>query len=161
MKKVLAVLVLLVLFGSFAVAQAADEKKDAMPMMDHQMMMKGGDEKGMMDCPMMKGPEGKGMMDCQMMKGPEGPSMMGGMMKHHQMMMHDMMQMMKDMMAIQKKMLTSATPEDKAQMGQDLSAMMEKMDKMMTSPQCMKMDMQQPAAGEQKKQDSMPAEHKQ
>jgi hypothetical protein len=146
MKKVLVILVSLVLFGSFAVVQAADEKTAAMPMMDHQMMMKGGDGKGMMDCPMMKGPDGKGMM--------------GGMMKHHQMMMHDMMQMMKDMMAIQKKMLTTLTPEDKAQMGQDLSAMMEKMDKMMTSPQCMKMDMQQPATGAQNKQDSMPAEHK-
>jgi len=160
MKKVLVVLVSLVLFGSFAVAQAADEKKDAVPMMDHQMMMKGGDGKCMMDCPMMKGGDGKCMMDCPMMKGHDGKGMMGGMMQHHQMMMHDMMQMMKDMMAIQKKMLTSATPEDKAQMGQDLSAMMEKMDKMMSTPQCMKMDKQPPAVGEQKKQDSMPAEHK-
>ena len=146
MEKVLVILVSLVLFGSFAIAQAADEKNSAMPMMGHQMMMKGGD--------------GKGMMDCQMMKGPDGKGMMGGMMKHHQMMMHDMQQMMMDMMAIQKKMLTATTPEDKAQMGKDLSAMMEKMDKMMSSPQCKMMDMQQPAAGEQKKQDSMPAEHK-
>ena len=146
MKKVLVTLVSLVLFGSFAVAQAADEKTSSAPMMDHQMMMKGGDAKGMMDCPMMKGSDGKGMK--------------GGMMKHHQMMMHDMMQMMKDMMAIQKKMLTTATPEDKAQMEKDLSIMMEKMDKMMSSPQCTMMDMQQPAAGEQKQQDSMPAEHK-
>ena len=146
MKKVLAILLSLVLFGSFAVAQAADEKKDAMPMMDHQMMMKGGDGKGMMDCPMMKDPDGKGMM--------------GGMMKHHQIMMHDMMQMMKDMMAIQKRMLTTVTPQDKAQMEKDLSAMTEKMDKMMSSPKCMTMDMQQPTAEEQKKQDSMPAEHK-
>jgi ABC-type uncharacterized transport system permease subunit len=95
-----------------------------------------------------------------MMKGPDEKGMKGGMMKHHQMMMHDMMQMMKDMMAIQKKMLTTTTTEDKAQMGKDLSAMMEKMDKMMLSPQCRMMDMQQPAAGEQKKHDSMPAEHK-
>jgi hypothetical protein len=146
MKKVLVILVSLVMFGSFAIAQAADEKAAATPMMDHQMMMKGGEGKGMMDCPMTKGPDGKGMM--------------GGMMKHHQMMMHDMMQMMKDMMAIQKKMLTTTTPEDKAQMGKDLSAMMEKMDKMMSSPQCRMMDMKQPAAGEQKKQDSVPAEHK-
>jgi hypothetical protein len=151
MKKVLVVLVSLVLCGSFALAQAAEEKKDAVPTMDQQMMMKGGDGKGMMDCPMMKGGDGKGMMDCPMMKGGDGKGMMGGMMKHHQMMMHDMMQMMKDMMAIQKKMLDSATPEDKAQMGKDLSAMMEKMDKMMSCSQCMKMDMQQPAAGEQKK----------
>jgi acetylornithine/succinyldiaminopimelate/putrescine aminotransferase len=146
MKKVLMVLVSLVLFGSFAVAQAVDDKKADMPMTDQQMMMTSGDGKGMMDCPMMKGADGKGMMD--------------GMMKQHQMMMHDMMQMMKDMMAIQKKMLIAAAPEDKAQMGKDLSVMTEKMDKMMASPKCMMMDMQQPASEDQKKQDSRPAEHK-
>jgi hypothetical protein len=157
MKKVLAVLVSLVLFWAVAFAQAADEQKAApsqeMPMMDHQTMMKGGDGKSMMmDCPMMKDGDGKGMMSGGMMKG--------GMMKHHQMMMHDAMQMMKDMMAIQKKMLTGATPEDKMKMEADLSTMMDKMDKMMSSSKCMMMNMQKPAAGEQKKEEPMPMEHK-
>ncbi len=158
MKKVLAVLVSLALFVAVSVAYAADEPKPAqpqgMPMMDHQMMMKGGGGMGMMDCPMMKGDGGKGQM---------GGMMKGGMMQHHQMMMHDMMQTMKDMMAIQKKMLSTVTPEEKAKMETDLSGMMEKMDKMMSSCKCMMMDMQKPAPGETKepkKEEPMPMEHK-
>ena len=154
MKKVLAVLVSLVLFGTVAIARAADEQKAAQPqemqMMDHHKMMKGDDGKEMMDCPMMKGDGEKGKMG--MMKG--------GMMKHHRMIMHDMMKMMKQMMAIQKKMLSTATPEEKAKMDAELSAMMEKMDKMLHSCHCMMMDKEKPAAGDQKKEEPMPMEHK-
>ena len=151
MKKVLAVLVSLMLFGSFALAQAADEQMAAqppqgMPMMDHQMMMKG--DKCMLDCPMMKDGDGKSMMIGSMMKG--------GMMKHHLM----MMQMMKDLMAIQKKMLAAPSAKDKATMGKELSVMMEKMDNMMSSSKCMMMNTQTPAADEQIKAEPAPMEHK-
>ena len=154
MKKVFAVLVSFILLGSFALAQAADEQKAAqpsqeMPMMDHQMMNGG---KGMMDCPVMKPGDGKSMMISSMMKG--------GMMKEHHMMMHDMMQMMKDMMAVQKNMLASPSAEDKAKLDKELSVMMEKMDKLMTSSKCMMMNDHKPAAGDQNKEETAPMEHK-
>ena len=141
----------LVLLASLTVAQAADEPKSSQP------------AQGMptMDCPMMKGGDGKMMMNCPMMKGGDGMTDgMPSMMSHHQMMMHDMMQMMKDMMTIQKQMLASPTAEAKMKMEADLSAMIEKMDKMMSSSHHMMMNMQKPATGGQQKEAPMPMEHK-
>ncbi len=155
MKKVLVAMVSLALLGSVAVVQAADEQKQEMPMTNHHMMKDGG--MGMMNCPMVKSDDGKGQMGCQMQGKMGGQA--GGMMKHHKM-MQAMMQMMKDSMTIQKKMITGATPEEKMKMEKDLSAMIEKMDKMMSSCQSMMMDMQKPASADQKNEESMPMEHK-
>ena len=159
MRMVLTVVLTIVLLASLGSAQAADDQKvpqpqQSMPMMNHQ---------GMMDCPMMKSSDGKMMMNCPMMKG-GGSGMMGGMkcgmMQHHQMMMHDMMQMMKDMMAIQKQLLGTPSADAKIKMEQDLSAMITKMDTMVSSSHSMMMDTQKPAAGDQEKKQPMPAEHK-
>ena len=56
-----------------------------------------------MDCPMIKGGDSKMMMNCPIMKsGYRTTNGVPSMMSHPKMMMHDMMQMMKDVMSIQK-----------------------------------------------------------
>jgi hypothetical protein len=87
-------------------------------------------------------------MDCPMIKDGDG-----------KMMMHDMMQIMKDVLTIQKQMLPSPTAETRIKIEADLSATIEKMDKMMSASNHMTMDMQKPATGRQQKEAPMPMDH--
>ena len=99
-----------------------------------------------MDCIPIKGVDGKIMMNCPIMKSGYGTTNgLPSMLSHHQMMMHDMMPLMKDVMPIQKQMLTSPTTETKIKMEADLSATIEKMDKMTSAYNHMLLDMQKPA----------------
>jgi hypothetical protein len=158
MKLVLTMILTLLLVGTFSMAQAEESPAPAQPAQDMQMM----NHQGMMDCPMMKSGDGKMMMNCPKMKGSMGmmSGMKGGMMQHHQMMMNDMMLMMKNMMAIQKQLLGTPSSDAKIKMDQDLSAMITKMDAMMSSSNSMTMNMQKPAADGQQKEQPAPMEHK-
>lgn len=152
MKQVLILLFALMLFALLTVAQAADEQKAAHPTQSMPMMMHGADGKNGMECPMvMKAGDDK-MTNCSMMRS------MNPMMDHHQL-MKDLMQTMQSMLNIQKQMLGIPSAEEKTRMEQDLSAMIEKINKMMSSSQQMMMDMQKPAAGEHQKDSPMPMGH--
>ena len=113
-----------------------------------------------MDCPMIKDGDNKMMMNYPIMKSGYGTANgMPSMMSHHQMMMHDIMQMMKDVMTIQKQLLASPTAETKIKVEADLSATIEKMDKMMSASNHVMMDMQKPATGRQQKEAPMPMDN--
>jgi hypothetical protein len=90
-----------------------------------QVMMMGGGQQPMMNCPTMQQMPGQGMAQ----GGQQMPMMqtMG-----QGMMMQNMMQMMMDMMNMQEKMMMGAKPAEKKKMMKEMAQMKENMQKMMS-----------------------------
>jgi hypothetical protein len=144
MKRVVFVMVFIFIFSTALWAQQAgtDQAPGQQKQMQHGQMgdgmkghdMKGDGMQGDMKCGMMGG------MKCGMMGDGQGMQMgmMQGMMGHG-MKMQEMLHMMKDMMKIQQRMLTKISDSERKQMAQELSRMLERVDKMLTDMQSMPM----------------------
>lgn len=131
MKRVIFGVVMVLMFTASSWAQQAGTDQTNAQHMQH-MMQHGQMGEGM-----------KGDMKCGMMGGDMGMQMcmpmMQGMMGHG-MKMQEMLHMIRDMMKIQQRMLTTKMSDaDRKQSGQELSRMMERVDKMLTDMQGMPM----------------------